>query len=180
MQSRQYLETTWYDPRVEFRPSFIAGGGAFATAPIASGEVVSVAGGVCMSQSEFETYLETVERWNAMQIGEGLHLVDLVQRPEITEGSINHSCDSNLWLADEVTLVARAPIAAGEELTLDYALTTVAPGWSLDLPCNCGTSVCRGTITGDDWRLPHVQQRYARHFAPFINSRIASSQGRAG
>ena len=177
MPSRQYLDTTWYDPRVEFRPSSIAGGGAFAIAPIARGEVISVAGGVVMTQPEFTSYLATVDRWNAMQIGEGLHLVDLVQSPEATEGSINHSCDSNLWLLDEVTLVARRGVATGEELTLDYALTTVAADWTLDLPCNCGASACRRTITGNDWLIRDLQQRYAGHFAPFINARIASGRG---
>ena len=32
---------------------------------------------------------------------------------------LNHSCDANAWLEDEVTLTARRDIAAGEEITLD-------------------------------------------------------------
>ncbi|HEV2124909.1 MAG TPA: SET domain-containing protein [Chloroflexota bacterium] len=35
---------------------------------------------------------------------------------------INHSCDPNVWLADENTLVARHAITAGEELTSFCAL----------------------------------------------------------
>jgi uncharacterized protein len=76
--------------------------------------------------------------------------------------------DANLWLQDEVTIVARRVIAQAEELTLDYALTTVEPYWQLDQPCHCGTAACRYIVTGNDWQLPDVQQRYQGHFAPFI------------
>jgi SET domain-containing protein len=40
----------------------------------------------------------------------------------------NHSCDPNLWHADVVTITARRDIAAGEELTIDYA---THPGWQI-------------------------------------------------
>ncbi len=169
---RSYHLTAWYDSRVAIRPSAIQGGGMYATAPIAVGEVVAVAGGTVMSEEAFQAYRATVTQWNAMQIGERLHLVDLIQTPEASHGSINHSCDSNLWMLDEVTLVARREIAAEEELTLDYALTTVEPGWVLDQPCHCGSALCRQRITGNDWLLPSLQQRYQGHFAPFINARI--------
>lgn len=176
MTARQYPKTSWYDPRVEPGASGIQGHGMFAAAPIGVGEVVAVAGGVVMSEAGFQAYRATVTRWNATQIGEALHLVDLIQTPNERDGSINHSCDSNLWLADEVTLVARRDIAAGEELTLDYALTTVEPAWALDMPCRCSSPLCRRTITGNDWLLPDLQARYAGHFAPFINARIRAGQ----
>lgn len=178
MPERQYPPTSWYDSRVRRGPSGIAGYGMYAAAAIGAGETVAVAGGVVMTEAEFRAYVASVDRWNATQIGEALHLVDLIQAPgasEDNEGSINHSCDSNLWLADEVTIVTRRDIAPGEELTLDYALTTVEPGWTLDQPCHCGSPRCRHTITGNDWLLPDLQARYAGHFAPFINARISAS-----
>jgi uncharacterized protein len=144
----------------------------YARETILVGETVAVVGGTVMTEEEFHAYLTTVSRWNATQIGESLHLVDLVQSPQVSIGSINHSCDSNLWLLDEVTMVARRDIAGGEELTLDYALTTVEPTWTLDQPCHCGGALCRRIITGNDWQLSEVQQRYHGHFAPFINERI--------
>jgi uncharacterized protein len=178
MSSRAYLPTSWYDPRLTPGLSRVAGNGMFTTAAIRAGELVAVAGGVVMTEAEFEAYRASVTRWNAIQIGETLHLVDLVQAPEVSgasDGSINHSCDSNLWLADEVTIVARRDIAPGEEVTLDYALTTVEPGWTLDQPCQCGSPLCRHTISGNDWLLRDVQARYSAHFAPFINARISAN-----
>ncbi len=144
----------------------------FAREPIQAGEIVAIIGGTVITEDEFHAYIATTPRYNATQIGEHLHLVDLIQTPEAIDGSINHSCDSNLWLQDEVTIVARRTIAPGEELTLDYALTTAEPDWQLDQPCQFGTTVCRHIIRGTDWQSTDVQQRYQGHFAPFINERI--------
>lgn len=178
MSSKSYRPTSWYDERVEIRPSVIQGGGMFARKPIQAGEIVAIIGGTVMTGGEFQNYITTTTRYNASQIGENLHLVDLIQTPDTIDGSINHSCDSNLWMQDEVTIVARRTIASGEELTLDYALTTIEPDWQLNLPCQCGTTVCRHTIRGTDWQLPDVQRRYQGHFAPFINERILKSNQR--
>ncbi len=176
MSRKIYCTTSWYDARVEIRSSLIQGGGMFAHNPIQTGEIVAIMGGTVMTEDEFHAYITTTPCYNATQIGEHLHLVDLIQTPETVAGSINHSCDSNLWLQDEVTIVARRAIDAEEELTLDYALTTVEPDWQLDQPCQCGTTACRHIITGNDWQLPDVQQRYKGHFAPFINQRIRKSK----
>ena len=175
MSSKIYRTTSWYDARVEIRPSLIQGGGMFARKPIQAGEIVAIVGGTVMTEDEFHAYLATTSHFNATQIGEYLHLVDLIQAPETIDGSINHSCDSNLWLQDEVTIVARRAIVSGEELTLDYALTTVEPDWQLDQPCQCGTPACRHIIRGTDWQLLEVQQCYQGHFASFINERIRKS-----
>ena len=173
MPAKQYRSQTWIDPRQTFRASPTQGIGSFAMADIRQGEVVEVVGGMVMSDAEFRAFTQTTPQFNAIQIAEDRHLVEL---PEIKQqragGSLNHSCDASLWLADEVTLVARRDIAAGEELTVDYALFTVQPDWKLDQPCRCGADVCRHTITGGDWQRLDVQQRYYPHFSPFINARI--------
>ena len=82
---------------------------------------------------------------NAVEIGEDLHLVEHTFVTQWRAGSLNHTCDANLWLADEVTIVARHAIATGEELTIDYALFTAQPDWVLEQPCHCGAIVCRQT-----------------------------------
>lgn len=173
MVPRQYRERTWVDPRQEFRVSPTQGIGSFARAPIRGGEVVEIVGGVLMTDEGFVAFQRDAPRYNAIQVGEGLHLVERVEVTARREGgSLNHSCDSNLWMADEVTLVARRDIAPGEELTADYALFTAQPDWTLDRPCSCGAPTCRGAITRDDWRRPDVQDRYYPHFSPFLNRRI--------
>lgn len=77
----------------------------------------------------------------------------------------NHSCDPNLWWSGD-ELVALREIAAGEELTYDYA--TDGPAGVLGpgalLRCNCGSMRCRGLIEADDRQIPELQRRYAGHF----------------
>ncbi len=170
MSSRNYLPTTWYDPRAEIRPSPTQGNGMFATQPIQQGETIVIIGGTTMTTAQFQEFTKTVTRYNAVQIGEETHLVDLHTSP----GGMNHSCDSNLWMDDEVTVVARRPIATGEELTIDYALQSGLPVDLLGQPCHCGSPACRGVITGNDWQLKDVQERYQGHFSPFLNERIRS------
>jgi hypothetical protein len=179
MSPKKYRYRYWTDPRSEIRPSPIQGQGLFAREPILAGEVVEILGGTLMTQTEFEAFLTSAKRFNAVQIAEDMHLVE---RPEVTEargGSVNHSCDSNLWMADEARVVARHDVDAGEELTVDYALHTANPDWELDGPCNCGSALCRGIVRGSDWRLAEVQERYRGHFSPFINELILRGSSRA-
>jgi SET domain-containing protein len=122
MHRGNYRARFWTDPRAQISPSLTAGHGLFAVEPIRAGEVVEIMGGIVLTEAEFQTFQAETSRYNAMQIGEGLHLVE---PPEITaarRGSINHSCDSNLWMDDEVTVIARHDIAAGEELTVDWTM----------------------------------------------------------
>lgn len=167
-----YREQSWTDPRVLVNPSAISGNGGFTREPIKAGEIVVVIGGTVFTEDEFIEFAKTADNYDAIQIGERLHLVDLSPDSRSTNGSINHSCDSNLWMRDEVTFVARHDIPAGGEITIDYALFTALPDWQLEIPCLCGSSYCRHTITGNDWQLPDVQTRYKDHFSPFINARI--------
>jgi SET domain-containing protein len=169
---KDYLSQTGNDPRIEIKKSSINGSGMFARELIKQGETICIVGGMVMTESEFETFQANHSTYNAIQIDENLHLVE---QPEITqtlEGSMNHSCDSNVWMEDEVTLVARRYISAAEEITVDYALFTTQPNWALDNPCHCGSPYCRHRITGNDWMLKEVQERYRDHFSPFVNRRI--------
>ena len=162
---------SWLDPRIEVRTSPIDGAGLFTTAPIFAGEVVIRWGGRPITDEELHTlekrWRETGEPYSCAAIGEGMSLLQAADDP-IRYG--NHSCEPNLWLVDAVTEAARRAMVAGEELTFDYALATAVP-WSM--PCRCGSPSCRGLITGDDWRLPELQERYRGHFSPFIDARIS-------
>jgi uncharacterized protein len=82
MSPKKYRYRYWTDPRTEIRPSPIQGQGLFAREPILAGEVVEILGGTLMTQTEFETFLTSAKRFNAVQIAEDMHLVE---RPEVTE-----------------------------------------------------------------------------------------------
>ncbi|MEO6457619.1 MAG: SET domain-containing protein [Chloroflexia bacterium] len=174
---RDYPRVSWGDPRCEVHDAPGKGKGVYATAPIRQGEVVQIVGGAIVNGPQLEAAMAAATDYvNTIQIDEDLHLImDLPRDARSNICSMNHSCDSNIWMADEITFIARKDIAPGEEVTVDYALfsTSPDPETVLEAPCRCRSSFCRGRITGDDWQLLHVQERYKGHFAPFINRRIA-------
>jgi hypothetical protein len=98
-------------------------------------------------------YVDTVT------IAEDQHLVLPVGTP-VHYG--NHSCDPTMWHVDRLAIATRHHVAAGEELTIDYATQSGLTGWSMT--CACGTASCRGVVTAEDWRRPELQERYAGHW----------------
>jgi hypothetical protein len=163
----------WTDPHVRAGASSIDGNGLYASAPIRAGKVVFVwGGGTIISDAELRAIAASGRRYSSAAINENQHILWGLEDPDAGgPGGANHFCDSNLWMLDARTVGARRDIAAGEELTLDYALVTVSPEWRME--CHCGSSRCRGVVTGNDWRLPELQERCVGHFSPFINARIA-------
>ena len=86
---------------------------------------------------------------------------------------VNHSCDPNAWF-EGLDVTARTDIAAGEEITLDYATfyNELMPSFE----CRCGTSSCRGIIRGDDYRRGFVD-RYGEHVSDYVRSRRNGGSG---
>lgn len=71
---------------------------------------------------------------------------------------------------------AAGPVAAGEEVTSDDATGTAVPTFTLE--CACGTDLCRTTVTGEDWRLPALQDRYGAHWVPASRARVDRARAR--
>ena len=110
-------------------------------------------------------YIDTIT------VDDDLHLV---LPPRRRNGYGNHSCDPNLWWLDSYTLAARRDIAAGEELTTDYATSSGVAGFRMD--CSCGSPRCRTVITGSDWQRPELQRRYGEHWVPGLLKRIRAAR----
>jgi SET domain-containing protein len=160
---------SYISPKAAVKPSPIHGRGLFAVEPIARGEVVCVKGGHIFDRRRLE---ELAPRLGPaeIQIGEDLFIGPV--EDEEREGSMifsNHSCEPNVAVRGEITFVALRDIAAGEELTHDWA-TTDDDGYEME--CRCGAAVCRGTVTGQDWRRPDLQEKYGRHFSSYLLEQI--------
>lgn len=54
---------------------------------------------------------------------------------------VNHSCAANAAFTRKRRLRALRPIAAGEEVTIDYSTTEVDPAWTM--ACDCRAENCR-------------------------------------
>jgi uncharacterized protein len=161
----------WLIPDVRVGESTVDGRGLFAWAPIAAGTVVARLDGRHVSTADLRRILEAATSYvDTITIDDDLHLVLDPGQP-IHFG--NHSCDPTLWHTDAFTLVARRDIAAGEEITVDYATQTTEAGFRME--CRCGSERCRGVVTGDDWRDPAWQERYRDHVVPAVARAMARS-----
>lgn len=160
----------WLHPGVEVRVSPIAGRGLFARQPYPAGTVVSRLGGRLVSGAELRRLIADPEQpyVDTITVSETEHLVLPPRRPN---GYGNHSCDPNLWWVGPYELATRRAIRAGEELTNDYATSTAEPTFTMT--CTCGSPLCRGTVTGDDWRRAELRSRYGEHWIPMLLARIA-------
>ncbi len=163
-------------PKLEVRAEPDKGGfGVYAIEAVAAGEVVSVWGGYVVDEEQLDTLPHEIQQ-HTVQIEEGLYLATIGGAE--TADFINHSCDPNLGLRGQITLVALRDIEVGEEVCFDYATTDCTPYDEFE--CRCGSSACRGTVRGDDWKLPELWAKYAGYFTPYLQRRIdrlAQEQG---
>ena len=134
-------------------------------------------GGVLIGRADIESELYRTRSIWLVRKGLYLALPASDPRPSLDE-NLNHSCDANGWLADEVTLVARRTIAAGDEITLDQGTWNFdEKEYVWDQPrCSCGARDCRKILTKTDWQQKHVQARYRAHFHPVVQAMIEASQ----
>jgi len=173
MARMQPPPTVWLHPDVAVRRSTIEGYGLFAGSDMPEGVVLMRLGGRLVSFSELSVLMEQAiadplqPYIDTITVYEDTHLL-------LPTGSGahfgNHSCDPNLWHIGPYDLSSRRDITAGEELTIDYATSSGLPGFVME--CRCGSALCRGTITGDDWRRADLQQRYGSHWVPALLDRI--------
>jgi|JI6StandDraft_1071083.scaffolds.fasta_scaffold364702_2 hypothetical protein len=146
-----------------------AGRGSVAVEEVAAGEVVAAFGGRCLTRDEFDL-LPAGQQVRSIQIDEALFLAGSPE-PEPAD-FINHSCEPNCGMRGNSVLVALRPIAVGEAITYDYA---TSDGCDYDeFECACGSTLCRGKVTGNDWMLPDLQLRHRGSFSPYLAARIAA------
>jgi hypothetical protein len=159
---------SWLDPRLVVQPSAIHGLGLFAALAIPKNQVVMILGGDTLTDEEVRELISRGTRYDGIVVDDNMNL--RIQPSDWAGIHGNHSCDPNLWMSDLALISTRRDLAEGEEALADYATYTMAADWSMD--CSCGSSLCRGTVTGDDWRRTDLQDRYAGHFAPAIARRM--------
>jgi hypothetical protein len=161
-------ENTHLSSKVEIRSSNIHGSGLFVVEHISKGDLIVRWGGDYVNQeqaAEAEAAGKLVMQWDN-------DLYSIEDRGEDDGYFINHSCNSNLWMDGAFSLVARTDISEGEEATADYALWEADKDYISKWLCKCGMADCRGRVTGTDWELRTIRDKYRNHFSPLINKRI--------
>jgi SET domain-containing protein len=162
---------SYLSPKAAVHSSSIHGRGLFATGEFQPGEIVCVKGGYIFDQAAL-SQLAPVLGPAEIQIADGLFIGP--RQAEEREGAMiftNHSCDPNIGVQGQIVFVALRRIAAGEELTHDWATTDDG---DYTMTCRCGAAGCRGVITGRDWQNKHLQQKYAGMFSWYLQRKIGS------
>jgi uncharacterized protein len=164
-----HMNLSFLSPKTEVRESLIHGRGLFAKQPLSKDEVVAVKGGHIFDRGKLEE-LQARLGSAEIQIAEDLFIgpVEAADR----EGSMifsNHSCDPNLGVRGQIIFVAMRDIAAGEELTHDWAMTDCDDS---QMSCHCGAACRRGIVTGTDWMRTDLQNRYRGYFSWYLERKI--------
>jgi len=156
-------------PKIQVRSNSLQGRGVFATEKIEQGEVVAVKAGHIITADQLPEITATVGDF-ALQIHDRFYLSP-ISKEEVDRLTIfiNHSCDPNVGFDGQIIYVAMRDIEPGEELRHDYAMERT-DSYSLD--CRCGSHLCRGKVTGEDWKKPELQRRYGNYFSSHVLSKI--------
>jgi len=141
--------------------------GLYAMQDIPADRLVAVWGGRIVRRADLE-HLTAEERSLTLQVEEGLYLAPAGDSDPAD--FVNHSCAPNAGLRGQICLVTMRPVKAGEEICFDYAMSE-GSGYD-EFSCRCGTDLCRGRVTGEDWRRTDLQERYDGYFSPYLRRRI--------
>jgi hypothetical protein len=166
------VRLSYLSPKAAVKTSLIHGRGLFAIGEFRPGEIVCVKGGHIFTRA---TLAEIAPELGPAEIQIADDLFIGPRDADEREGAMifsNHSCDPNIGVQGQIVFVALREIAAGEELTHDWA-TTDDDEYSM--PCRCGAATCRGVITGRDWQNKELQQKYEGMFSWYLQRKIDQS-----
>lgn len=163
------MPASYLSPKLEVRAAPQKGGFAVYTREaLEKDELLCVWTGRVVTFSELQG-LSEAEKSHTLQVDEGIYLAPLGPEEEPAD-YINHSCAPNAGIRGQVSLVAMRPIAPGEEITFDYAMSDSSA--FDEFACACGSPLCRGRVTGDDWKRPELWERYNGYFSAYLQRRI--------
>lgn len=161
------------DSSVKIRESKIHGRGLIAARPIKKGTLVWEA-----NEASDDIWIEQTSAQIAALDGEMYRIATTYYEmndrghfrgpkyPESIERDasnfFNHSCNPNLWFADDDRLIAMRDIKTGEELAYDYA--TAKRLYNYSFPCHCNSKECRKQISYDDYKIEALRQKYGKHW----------------
>jgi hypothetical protein len=80
---------------------------------------------------------------------------------------LNHSCDANCVVNQKRLVVSIRPIAAGEQITIDYSTTEIDPYWKM--PCKCGAAKCRRVIRAVQKLPVEIYDKFQPYLSPKIS-----------
>lgn len=171
---------SWVNPKIKVDKSKNLGRGTFVTEPIKKGELVIVQGGQMIGSDAFHTDAYMPIWYHAFQVEQDVYVCPFDLNKDTFDGvfNVNHSCNPTCGFKGQVTMVSLRDLKPGDEITFDYAMTDVeSPGedWEA-MDCLCGSPDCRKKITGNDWKLPELQEKYKGYFSTYVEDLISNKK----
>lgn len=153
--------------KVEIRTNSLNGKGIFAKEYIKKGEIVFIKGGHILTRDEIFSS-GVINSYFPINDEYFLGATNKDEEDQIKLYQ-NHSCNPNVGLHGEITFIAMRDIEKDEELTVDYAFID---NEDYSFECTCGSNDCRKTITGFDWKIKELQDKYYEYFAQYLKDKI--------
>lgn len=153
--------------KVEIRTNSLNGKGIFAKENIKKGEIVFIKGGHILTRDEIFSS-GVINSYFPINDEYFLGATNKDEEDQIKLYQ-NHSCNPNVGLHGEITFIAMRDIEKDEELTVDYAFID---NKDYSFECTCGSNNCRKIITGFDWKIKELQDKYYEYFAQYLKDKI--------
>jgi hypothetical protein len=149
----------------------VSGKGLFATQHILLNEVIAdytLGKGEYVDSKKADTLFNKGQD-HMIQVEDDIFFAAVAEDDFEDADYINHSCTPNCGIKNKLQVVAMRDIDIGEEITIDYAMMESS---EYKFKCNCGSVECRGFVTGDDWKIKALQNRYKGYFSDYLQKKI--------
>jgi len=163
---------SWVNPKLELKGSEKSGQGHFVKVPVKKDEPLVCWAGRIVHKGDLHS-LSQDEYDFILQVDDEFFQAPFMHPYHEPADFINHSCNPTAGFGGSpITLVALRDIGVGEEITFDYCMDT---SYDMEFDCLCGSLNCRKKVTGNDWKLPALQQKYEYYFSPYLWKKIYKS-----
>lgn len=164
---------TFLSDKTEIKESKTHGLGTFAKVDIKKGDIIYVKAGTVMLKKEAK-YYNTNNPDGYWPINDKYVMAGTNEEEFNSQKAwVNHSCDANCGYSGQVSVIAMRDIKKGEEITQDYGLLD---NEKYSFKCNCGSENCRGIVTGFDWKIKELQDKYYDYFIDYLKVKIDSER----
>lgn len=163
--------SSYISKKVSNKFSKTAGRGLFAIETITKGEIITDftngLGEYVDSNKADQLFKEGQD--HMIQVDDDLFFAAVKKSDFEDADYINHSCNPNCGIEGKLKIVAMRDIIVGEEITIDYAMMESS---DYSFKCNCGSINCRKIVTGEDWKIKGLQERYEGYFSDYLQGKI--------
>lgn len=166
---------SWMNPKLIIRKNRF-GKGIFAKKELKKNETLFVMSGyILTSKDDNKIGKKAAEYEIDISPDFSFGILEESQKDLLPHFYLNHSCNPNAGLKDQIFIVSMRRIKKNEEIVYDYATVSHRNRKNKNhfrMKCSCNSKDCRGIVTENDWRLPKLQKKYNGYFQLFIQDKI--------